>query len=150
MNADVIASKTGFAATIAVYAYVTNRMSELFMVVCAFFLIDYVTGVIRSMFEGTTNSKIGLKGIIKKFSYILMIFVAFLVDYAIICIAKEVGISIVSPRRLSFGSVVMIWLIGNDGISILENFNAMGLRVPKFLKKVFRKMRDKKNSKEDL
>lgn len=43
---------------------------------------------------------------------------------------------------LSFRTVMLLYLVGNEGISIIENLEVMGIKMPKQIYAVLRKIKD--------
>lgn len=93
-------------------------------------IIDYITGILSAIYNKKVSSKIGFKGLIKKFSYI--------------CI---VGLSVVLDRILgntgTIRNLVIYFFIANDGISILENVAEMNIPLPKKLIEVLEQLKSK-------
>lgn len=83
-------------------------------------VIDYITGVCKGCYNKKLNSEIGVKGIIKKVGYLLIVMLSVLVD-------KIMGDS------GAIRSLVIYFFVANEGISILENWGSMGLPLPKKL-----------------
>lgn len=76
------------------------------------------------------NSIIGIKGIIKKVGYLLIVALSVIAD-------KLVGDS--GAIRI----LVIYFFIANEGISILENWGSMGLPLPKKILEVFEQLKEK-------
>lgn len=83
--------------------------------------IDYITGVMSAYYNKKLDSKVGLKGIIKKFSYLLVVTLAFVLDE-------------LTGKHGLIKDVVIYFFIANDGLSILENVAKMNVPIPKKLK----------------
>lgn len=93
--------------------------------VLTFFVItDYVTGIIAAWMTGVVSSRIGFKGIMKKILLFIAVAMCFQLD-----------------KLFATGTLIrdtMIYCcIGNEGISIIENFDRAGLKVPKFIRDKF-------------
>ena len=86
------------------------------------------------------SSKIGLKGIVKKLCYMLVVVAAACVDWLVISGLGLIGIEY--DHSYYFGVVVAIWLIINELISILENLSAIGVPMPGLLQKVVNKLKN--------
>lgn len=110
---------------------VLSYILPLLMVVM---IADYCTGMLAAKKQGTTNSRTGMWGIVKKTMYGVEVAVAMVVDWTIINVASNLGISI--PTTTFFGLLVSIWLIINELISILENLTKLETPMPAFLVKV--------------
>ena len=50
---------------------------------------------------------------------------------------------------MSFRTLVLVFIIANEGISILENISEMGVSIPGFLKKVFERLNKKEEVEPD-
>jgi phage-related holin len=77
------------------------------------------------------NSNDGLKGIIKKLGYWLMVLVSFAAGYWFIAMGQLLGIDLKITSLL--GWFVLASLTVNELRSILENFVEAGYNVPKIL-----------------
>ena len=112
-------------------------------------LIDYISGMTKAWITSELSSKIGLRGIIKKLCYLLVVCVAAVVDWLITSGLKNIGVQVVATYYI--GVIVTVWLIINELISILENLGAIGVPLPAFLTKLVKRLKsevDKNNEKE--
>lgn len=100
--------------------------------------IDYITGVLKSMKQGSTNSKIGFKGIPKKVAMLCVVALAVLFDI------------ILETKNFKYNCryLVICFYFANEGLSILENVINAGLPVPKQLKNMLEQCRDKQEIKK--
>ncbi len=98
-----------------------------------FNIIDFITGCIKARINKTESSVIGLKGIIKKVGYWILILVAFLTSYMISIIGGLLGLNI--DYVVLFGWFTLACLLINEIRSILENLTKIGIEVPDFLSK---------------
>lgn len=94
-------------------------------------VLDYITGVCKAIHNKKLNSLIGAKGIVKKVGYLIIVAMSVLLD-------KTVG------DTGAIRSIVIYFFVANEGISILENWSAMGLPLPK---KIFEVLEQIKNEK---
>lgn len=83
-------------------------------------VIDYVTGILSAIYNKNLNSKIGYKGIIKKFSYLFIIALSVIIDNVL----GQTG---------TIRTLVIYFFVANDGLSILENVAEMNIPLPKKL-----------------
>ena len=112
-------------------------------VLVAMMAVDYITGVLVALIwhrsnktdDGTLSSKAGFKGLCKKGAILLVIWIAVLLDDAM------------GSEYIRI--FVMLFFIGNEGISLLENVGLMGVPYPDFLKKALQALRDKGNNGND-
>jgi toxin secretion/phage lysis holin len=102
-------------------------------------VIDYVTGMIKAWINADLSSKTGIKGIVKKVCYLLVVCVAAVVDWLLASGLQKVGITV--EINYLFGVIVSIWLIINELISILENLATIGVPMPAFLTAIVRKLK---------
>lgn len=96
-------------------------------------LIDYGTGLAAAQYrsDGGISSYKSIRGIAKKVCQWLLIVVGawvdILINYAIECAGIEITIPFI------VGTVVAVWLVVNEIISILENMIDIGVEMPPFL-----------------
>lgn len=83
-------------------------------------VIDYLTGVGSAYYNKKVSSKKGLKGIIKKFCYFLIVALAVVNDN----LMGQSGV---------IRTLVIYFFVANDGISIIENMAEMDVKLPKKL-----------------
>jgi toxin secretion/phage lysis holin len=83
-------------------------------------VIDYLTGVSSAIYNKKLSSKIGFKGIIKKFCYLLVVGLSVVIDN----LTGQNGI---------IRSLVIYCFIANDGISIIENMGELDIKLPQKL-----------------
>lgn len=93
---------------------------------------DYITGIIASKYrdEQVTSYK-GIRGICKKVGMWILVGVGWVMDVLINYASEYVGLSIKLPFVVA--TVVAVWLICNEIISILENLLDIGVDMPPFL-----------------
>ena len=95
------------------------------LVLLGVMLLDYITGMIKAYIRAELNSKFGIKGILKKLCYMVMVAVGAAVDYLLR--GAVIGAGITLDVKLFFGLLVAIWLIINELISVMENLAAIGV-----------------------
>lgn len=105
----------------------------IFALFLMFNVIDWITGWMKSRLAGVENSQAGLKGVIKKFGYWLMIVVSFAMSTTLIGIGDVIGIDLHVTSLL--GWFVLASLTVNELRSILENFVEAGYDLPEALVK---------------
>lgn len=103
-------------------------------------IIDYITGIWAAGYRTeNVNSYKGIQGIVKKVCMWLLVLVGawidILVNYAIEC----AGVGTELPFVVA--TVVAVWLVVNEIISILENMLDIGVRMPPFLLPVVKYIR---------
>ena len=98
-----------------------------------FNIIDWITGWLTARKKGTESSRVGLKGVLKKISYWVLILVAFLAPFLITKISISLGINL--DFLMFFGWFTLACLLVNEVRSVLENLVLLGVKVPAFLTK---------------
>ena len=83
-------------------------------------VIDYLTGIASAIYNKELSSKIGFKGIIKKFSYLLVVALSVVID------------NLLGQSGL-IRSLVIYFFVANDGLSIIENMAEMNIKLPQKL-----------------
>lgn len=83
-------------------------------------VIDYITGILSAIYNKKLNSKIGLKGILKKFGYLFIIALSVIIDN----ILGQTG---------TIRTLVIYFFVANDGLSIVENIAEMNIPLPQKL-----------------
>lgn len=138
----------GILATFTtVVSYALNCFTELVAILVLLMLIDYLTGITAAYYRKDLQSSIGLRGIIKKVGFMILITLAFFLDYIIA--NSLLQIDVILPFQGTFGFATTIWLIGNEGISITENLGVIGVPLPPFLTDAFRKLKNKDDKKKE-
>ena len=120
-------------------AYMVQLLVPLLVMVSAM-LVDYGTGMVKAWNAGTLCSRTGIKGILKKVGYLVIVLVAMGADYLLRYGLAQVGVNIGTEFLLA--AIVIVWLIINELISILENVAAIGAPVPKFLVTLIKKLKN--------
>lgn len=124
---------------VTISAVITALMSWLGILAVPVFLlvgcniVDYVTGLLAAPYreDGTISSYKGIKGIIKKVCLWLLVLIGAWIDILINYAVECAGINITVPFIVA--TLVAVWLIVNEIISILENIIDIGVNIPPFL-----------------
>jgi toxin secretion/phage lysis holin len=99
-----------------------------FMLICM--ALDYATGIVASIYEGTgLSSRVGFRGITKKVFMIMSLYLAHYADLAL-------GVNWVMIGATWF------W-IANELVSLTENYSRIGLPFPESLKKFITVIKNK-------
>lgn len=102
-------------------------------------IIDYITGMMSAWLNAELSSKKGIKGIVKKVSYLALVAVAMIVDWLIFQGLQQINVDL--HYSVFFAVLVTVWLIINELISVLENLSRMGVPIPNFLKKIIDRLK---------
>jgi len=135
------ATTKGFiGAIIGLGAYLANRIDAVLVVLAIFLILDYITGVTLALMQGEFDKKKGVQGAVKKLFYIVLVLLGFLLDFVISTVSQDAGLAFSTGGFL--GLAVTLYLIGNEGLSILESLVGIGMPVPPFLQTAFGYMKD--------
>ena len=104
----------------------------LLKVTCLMIVLDYFSGIIKGYLNQELGSKKGAKGIAKKMLYVVAI---------MMCVALD-SITHLNEAGLSFRVIILLYITGTEGISIMENLEAVGIKMPGKIRTVLRKMKD--------
>ena len=129
MDSFINGCKVFFAMIGGWLGYFFGDIDGLVITLLIFIAVDYVTGVFCAIVEKNLSSAIGFKGLAKKAFILLVVGVAHLLDV-----------------RFHHGDIlrgaVCLFYLANEGFSILENGNRLGVPLPKGLKKIFATMKE--------
>ena len=120
-------------AAVAVLSYILGEHWFLFVLFLLLNAIDWGTGWMKSRINNVENSKAGLKGVLKKLGYWLMIMVSFGASAAFVEVGKIINLDLGVTTLL--GWFVLASLLVNEARSICENLVEMGVNVPPILVK---------------
>lgn len=83
-------------------------------------IVDYITGIASAIYNKELSSKIGFKGILKKFSYLCVVALSVVIDN----LTGQSGL---------IRTLVIYFFVANDGLSIIENMAEMNIKLPQKL-----------------
>lgn len=119
----------------AVVTLMSAALGEFWYLFVAFFIaevIDYLTGWYKARVTKTENSNKGLKGIVKKLGYWIVIGIAFFMSLAFTDMGTQLGIDLSWTPLV--GWFTLATFIINEIRSILENLIIIGVDgIPKWL-----------------
>lgn len=112
-----------------ILAQLFGGFDVLLKVLLVMIVLDYITGIIKGIYNKRLSSEIGWKGLLKKIVTLIIVVMANVLQFA-------VGDTI--PLR----EVVIMFYIANEGISLLENA-ADVIPLPEQLKNTLLQLRSK-------
>lgn len=127
----------------------SKLLYPLLVVLLFLMVIDYISGMLASKKEALDHpddknygwsSKKSAIGIYKKIGYIVAICVAVSTDFIIMQYLQEMNYE--CPYDIAFGSLVVVWYVLNELLSIIENAGRMGAPLPEFLKKIISQLKE--------
>lgn len=138
-------AKIAIGSIITVISGFLGGMDGIMYALIAFISIDYVTGVAAAFKHKRLSSEIGFWGIVKKVCMLVLVGIAHLID---VNVMKNGDV---------FRTAVALYYIGNEGLSLLENISAIGVKLPPKLIDVLKQIQesgersdtDSGNKKED-
>lgn len=123
--------KISIAGVGGVLSYLFGGFDNLMMTLLILMTIDYISGVLKAIYNRKINSQIGFRGIIKKVMILLLVVLA--------STLQTVLLSTVPIR-----DVVIMFYIANEGISIIENMGSV-IPIPENIKAFFEQLNKKKD-----
>ncbi len=133
MNDEV--SEFMIAGIVGLLGWFFGGLDGYIKVLIACTVIDYVTGICRAGLEGKISSRIAFNGIARKITMFLFVGLANIIETHLL------------PDKPGFKVAIILFYIGNEGISIIENADKLGVPIPKFLRGRFLEF-SKKNQQE--
>ena len=137
---DWNAVKNGvLAALAALGSWIANALGgwdTAMILLVALMAADYITGVLVAAVwhrsnksdSGGLDSKAGFKGLLKKGVILLLVWIGVLLD-------KALGAAYVR-------TAVILFFVGNEGLSLLENLGLMGVPYPAFLQQTLEALKE--------
>ncbi len=115
-----IAINNVFSVILTTFIYLLGGIDIALQSLLIVIVIDYLTGIASAIYNKELSSKMGFKGIIKKFSYLLVVALSVVID-------KLLG------QSGLIRSLVIYFFVANDGLSIIENMAEMNIKLPQKL-----------------
>lgn len=120
-----------FAAIGGWLGYYLGGFDGLLYALIAFFICDYVTGMMCAVSDKKLSSEVGFKGIAKKVVIFILVAVANIIDTNVI------------TQGAILRTAVIFFYLSNEGLSLVENATHLGLPVPDKLKAVLAQLHDR-------
>ena len=112
------------------FTYLFGGWDIALIVLVAFLVLDYATGMMWAYIQKTLNSQIGFRGLIKKCMILVVLIIAVLLD------------RMINSGTAVFRTLVCYFYIANEGISLLENVSHLGLPIPDKLKNALQQLNE--------
>lgn len=146
---DKIANKmnTLWGAAVALFASTFGEFWFLFFAFFVLNVVDYITGIAKARFSHTENSNKGVKGIVKKVGYWVVIAIAFFIAISFESMGNKIGVNLAFVEMLGWFTLATFLI--NEIRSIIENLVLVGVDVPQFLIKGLEVAADVVKSKTD-
>lgn len=105
----------------------------ILMSVAFILFFDFITGLVKAKIIGEPiTSKKGSVGFWKKIAKLLALSMGIFLDYFVPLMVKA-GVSYKVPFPLPFALTIGVYIVIIELISIMENLNACGVQLPKFV-----------------
>lgn len=121
--------------TMAWLGYLVGGIDHLIKALVIFMFIDYALGLMVSLVFKKTESKKMFIGLIKKTAMGLMVIAAVQLDSA-------------TESGNFMRNAMILFLLGMEGISMIENLGKLGIKVPKFLANAFTQLQNDNDDKK--
>lgn len=105
------------------------------LIVCM--VLDYIMGLMCGYKGKELNSKIGFDGLKRKFTILIILILAVLLD-------RLMG------QELVFRTIVIYFYVGMEGLSILENAAKLNVPIPRKLKNALVQLHEKEGKGENV
>lgn len=129
-----------YASSSGLAIYLLGGMDNLFIGFCLFMLIDYLTGCIKALKTGKMRRQAMVDGGLKKF-----------VQFLIVIVANYLDIMFhTSDYFINARFITLAFYIGLETISIIENAEAVGVKIPPKLRKAIQIYNEKQEDTNDV
>ncbi|MBB6696238.1 phage holin family protein [Clostridium algidicarnis] len=137
---DIFTGANGTVGVVsaAIFTWCFGEFEIGLQVLVSFMIADYIMGLICGRKENNLSSEIGFKGLKKKFTILIILTVAVLLD-------RLLG------QGWVFRTLVIYFYIGIEGLSIMENAARLNAPIPESLKNALIQLKEgnKKASKKE-
>lgn len=103
---------------------------RLLYVLFAFMVLDYITGIMCAMVDRKLLSRVGIRVICRKVLILALVDMGNLLDMHVIGTGSM------------FRTTIIYFYISNEGLSLIENVEHLGLPVPSKFHKVLKQLHD--------
>lgn len=128
----VLASLVGVSGTIV--SFLIGDWSAGLLILASLMTFDFVTGLMKAAYFKTLSSKVGFKGVMKKFAILIVVMVANLAD------------TFIGNQDPIFKTMAIYFYVAIEGISLVENLKLIGLPIPSFITQFFAQLKEKGDS----
>ena len=131
-----------FGGIVSLMSWFFGGRDGFLMVLLTFMVIDQFSGLAAGWAEHKISSEAGFKGILKKCLILAFVGMAHLMD-------EYLFAHTVFGEHETARNVIALIYIGNEGISIIENSDRLGIPIPGFIRDRFlniKKLNNKRGS----
>ncbi|MGG3662113.1 phage holin family protein [Bacillus gobiensis] len=117
-------------------AYLLGGIDNLLIAFVILMTLDYLTGIAAAFYDKKVSSKSAIRGLMKKGAM-----------FSLVIVATQLDIILGNEGKFVRYAILM-FLIGTEGISLIENLGRLDIKVPKILSDRFSQLKDD-HEKED-
>jgi toxin secretion/phage lysis holin len=134
---DYVSEKIGLAGAAigALLTWLLGGWEVGLQILVTCMILDYVMGLMCGYKSNNLNSKIGFNGLKKKFTIIIILILAVLLDRLL-------------SQEWIFRTIVIYFYVAMEGLSILENAAKLGVPIPGKLKEALTQLQEKGEDKQ--
>ena len=121
--------KLFFTSISTAFAYIFGGMDSMLSILIIFIVIDFISGFSKAWALKEFDSSKFYIGGVKKIGILLIVAVAAQLD------------QLIHIDSMALRTVTISYYIANEGFSVLENWGAMGLPLPKVIKDALIKLK---------
>ena len=132
MSDDIIGYSADFVfgGSIGLMSWFFGGRDGFLMVLLAFMVVDQLSGLAAGWVKHELSSEIGFNGLLKKFVILAFVGMAHLMD-------KYILAHTVFGSAETIRTAVCLFYISNEGLSIIENADTLGIPIPNFIRDRF-------------
>lgn len=119
-----------FATAGGILSYLLGGFDISIITLCAFMLLDFITGMSASFISKKWDSEVGAVGIMKKGMIIVMVIFGVFLD------------RLITGDTFVFRNIITMFYVANEGLSIIENCAHIGLPIPERIRKALAQLSD--------
>ncbi|MGN0650947.1 MAG: phage holin family protein [Oscillospiraceae bacterium] len=133
--------RIGITAALTVLFAWLGEIAVPFALLVLLQLIDYATGLFAARYRSESISSYrSIRGIAKKICMWLLIAVGGIMDWLLAYAGGALGLN---PLPAAAATLVCVWLMCSEVISVLENMKDIGVKLPGFLMRLAENIRSK-------
>ncbi|MGG3573894.1 phage holin family protein [Bacillus gobiensis] len=111
-------------------AYLLGGIDNLLIAFVILMTLDYLTGIAAAFYDKKVSSKSAIRGLMKKGAM-----------FSLVIVATQLDIILGNEGQFVRYAILM-FLIGTEGISLIENLGRLDIKVPKILSDRFSQLKD--------
>lgn len=108
-------------------SFLLGGFDKLLLTLLILMVLDYISGIIKAVYNKSINSKISFKGILKK---VMIILVVILVS----------TLQRITENNIPIRDITIMFYLTNEGISIIENLGTV-IPIPEKVKAFFEQLK---------